>query len=261
MALCSLLCAGMAAAQSVDETAAQDLERVIVTGTRLQLRAAQQSAQEVRVYDRQRIRRSGQTTVADFLATVPEVSVNSNESTFGATTARLRGTREGSTLILINGRRTQAVTADAALIGFFDLNTIPLSMVERIDVLPTGSSAIYGGEALAGVINIVLRSNFEGAEASVGYKSADDTDEHSYSAGVGWSGESASVSLMATYSDRSPLSGADRDITNSSDLRRFGGPNLGSPIFGSPATILATSGNLPGLASSFAAVPPGSSGV
>ena len=59
------------------------------------------------------------------------------------------------------------MTADAALIGFFDLNTIPLSMVERIDVLPTGSSAIYGGEALAGVINIVLRSNFEGAEASI----------------------------------------------------------------------------------------------
>ena len=75
------------------------------------------------------------------------------------------------------------------------------------------------------------------------------------------SGVSASVSLMATYSDRSPLSGADREITNSSDLRRFGGPNLGSPIFGSPATILSTSGNLPQLNSSFAAVPPGSSGV
>lgn len=260
-ALCSLLCVGIAAGQSVDETAAQSLERVIVTGTRLQQRAAEQSAQEVRVYDRPRIQRSGQTTVAEFLATVPEVSINSNESTFGATTARLRGTREGSTLILINGRRTQAVTADAALIGFFDLNTIPLSMVERIDVLPTGSSAIYGGEALAGVINIVLRSNFEGAQASVGYKSADDTDEQNYSAGVGWSGESASVSLMATYSDRSSLSGADREITSSSDLRRFGGPNLGSPIFGSPATVLSTGGNLPGLNASFAAVPPGSSGV
>src|SRR5688572_22023778 len=248
-ALCALLCAGVAAGQSVDETAGQSLERVIVTGTRLQS-AAEQSAQKMRVYDRKRIQRSGQTTMADFLATVPEVSINSNESSFGATTARLRGAREGSTLILINGRRTQAVTADAALIGFFDLNTIPLAMVERIDVLPTGSSAIYGGEALAGVINIVLRSNFEGAEASVGYKSADDTDEHNYAAGVGWSGESTSVSLMATYSDRSPLSGSDRDITSSSDLRRFGGPNLGTPIFGSPATILATSGNLPGLASS-----------
>src|SRR5688572_27984677 len=102
-----MLCAGIAAAQSVDETAAQSLERVIVTGTRLRQRAAEQSAQEVLVYDRPRIQRSGQTTVAEFLATVPEVSINSNESTFGATTARLRGTREGSTLILINGRRTQ----------------------------------------------------------------------------------------------------------------------------------------------------------
>ena len=260
-ALCSLLCAGIAAGQSLDETAAQSLERVIVTGTRLQQRAAEQSAQDIRVYDRPRIQRSGQSTVADFLATVPEVSINSNESTWGATTARLRGAREGSTLILINGRRTQAVTADSALIGFFDLNTIPLTMVERIDVLPSGSSAIYGGEALAGVINIVLRSQFEGAEASVGYKSADDTHEKNYSGGIGWNGESASVSLMATYSDRDPLSGSDRAITNSADYRRFGGPNLGLVPFGTPATILSASGNLPGLSASFAAVPAGSPGI
>jgi iron complex outermembrane recepter protein len=50
------------------------------------------------------------------------------------------------------------------------LNTIPLSMIDRINVLPTGSSAIYGREALAGVVNIVLRSNFDGAETSLGYK-------------------------------------------------------------------------------------------
>ena len=117
----------------------------------------------MRVYDRERIERSGASTLAEFLATIPEASLNSLESTFGATTIRLRGAREGSTLILINGRRTQAVTGGAALIGFFDLSTIPASMVERIDVLPTGSSAIYGGEALAGVVNIVLRSSFTAA--------------------------------------------------------------------------------------------------
>ena len=259
--LCALLCAGVAAGQTVEESAAQSLEHVIVTGTRLGGGRLEESAQDVKVYDRPRIQRSGQSTVADFLATVPEVSINSNESTFGATSARLRGAREGSTLILINGRRTQSITADAALIGFFDLNTIPLSMVERIDVLPTGSSAIYGGEALAGVINIVLRSDFEGAEASIGYKSAANTDEEHYYGGLGWSGKNASVSFMATYSDRNPLSGADREITSSADYRRFGGPNLNSPFFGTPATILATGGNLPGLNSSVAAVPAGSSGI
>src|SRR5258706_10626118 len=124
-------------------------EQVVVTGSRLPASAAQ-SAQDVHVYGRERIESSGRTTLADFLATVPEASINSVESTFGATSVRLRGAREGSTLILINGRRTQAVTGSASLIGFFDLNTIPLSMVERIEVLPTGASAIYCGGALAG---------------------------------------------------------------------------------------------------------------
>src|SRR5687767_2030540 len=168
-ALCALLCVRAALAPPVaGADSRQTVETIVVTGTRL-ASAVEQSFQQVRSYDRSRIEASGQSTVADFLATVPEVSINSLESTFGATSVRLRGAREGSTLILINGRRTQASTGGAALIGFFDLNTIPLSMVERVDVLPTGSSAIYGGEALAGVVNIVLRSGFEGADASVGY--------------------------------------------------------------------------------------------
>ncbi len=235
-------------------------EQVVVTGSRLPAAAAQ-TAQDVHIYGRERIENSGRTTLADFLATVPEASINSVESTFGATSVRLRGAREGSTLILINGRRTQAVTGSASLIGFFDLNTIPLSMVERIEVLPTGSSAIYGGEALAGVVNIVLRSDFSGADVTIGYKSAKNTDEKLAYGGAGWKGDFARASVMMSYSKRSSLSGADRDLTANSDLRRFGGPNLASPFFGVPATIFSVSGNLPGLNSSFAAVPRGSPGV
>ena len=67
--------------------------------------------------------------------------------------------------------------------------------------------------------------------------------------------------MMASYNERSPLFGSDREITASADYRRFGGPNLGSPFYGVPATILSVSGNLPGLNSSFAAVPIGSTGV
>ena len=250
------LCVGVATAQP----AAQGVETIVVTGTRLGL-AVEHSFQEVRTYDRARIDASGQTTVADFLATVPEVSINSLESTYGATSVRLRGAREGSTLILVNGRRTQASTGGAALIGFFDLNTIPLAMIERIDVQSTGSSAIYGGEALAGVVNIVLKSQFDGVEASLGYKSASDTDEELLTGGAGWNWDSASLSVMGSFVERSALSGSEREITSSADYRRYGGPNLGSPFFGAPATILSVSGNLPGLSSSFAAVPPGSTGV
>src|SRR6266446_398472 len=236
------------------------LEKIVVVGSRLP-EAAGQSAQDIHIYDRARIEVSGQATVTDFLATLPEVSLNSAESTNGATTLRLRGAPRGSVLVLINGRRTQPVTGGAAPFGFFDLNTIALSMVERIEVLPTGSSAIYGGDALAGVVNIVLRSNFTGAEASAGYKWAKNIDEKQYYVGAGWSADRFTASIMATYSDRGSLLGKDRDITANPDMRRFGGPNLGNQFFGVPANVSSVSGNLPGLNSSFAAVPVGSSGI
>jgi iron complex outermembrane receptor protein len=257
---CSAIAQSLGADARSSGATSSAVETIVVTGTRLG-QSAERSFQEVRSYDRPRIDASAQTTVADFLATVPEVSINSLESTYGATSVRLRGAREGSTLILVNGRRTQASTGGAALIGFFDLNTIPLAMVERIDVQPTGSSAIYGGEALAGVVNIVLKSQFDGVEAGVAYKSASDTDEELLTAGAGWSGDFASFSIVGSYLERSALSGSEREITSSADYTRFGGPNLGSAFFGSPATILAVAGNLPGLDASFAAVPSGSTGV
>ena len=91
--LCVSLTACAATAQPVDETP----ETIVVTGTRLG-RTAEQAFQQVRAYERARIEASGQSTLADFLATVPEVSINSLESTYGATSVRLRGAREGSTI-------------------------------------------------------------------------------------------------------------------------------------------------------------------
>ena len=236
------------------------LDAVVVTGSRLPP-SEKETSQDVRIYERERIEKSGQSSVAEFLTTLPEVSILSPENATGATTVRLRGAIFGSPLILINGRRTQPVTGGAALFGFFDLSTVPLSLVERIEVLPTGSSAIYGGDALAGVVNIVLRSDFTGAEGGVEYRWADKIDESIIWAGGGWKGESTSFTIMATASHRGSLLGRDREITSDPDLRRFGGPNLGTPTFGVPATVFSTSGNLPGLNSSFAAVPRGSSGV
>ena len=242
------------------QPAPEKLEGIVVVGSRLP-EAAGQSAQDIHIYERERIDRSGQTTVSDFLATLPEVSLNSVVSTFLATSVRLRGAAGGSALILINGRRTQPVTGSAAQNGFFDLNTIPLSMVERVEVLASGSSAIYGGEALAGVVNIVLRSNFTGAEASAGYQWADNTDKKLYYAGAGWNADRFSMSIMATYTEQTSLFGKDREITASPDMRRFGGPNLGNQFYGVPANVSSVSGNLPGLNSAFARVPAGSSGI
>jgi len=239
-------------------SAALLLEQVTVTGTRLGTAA---TGQDVHVYDTPRIEESGQSTVTDFLDTLPEVSLNSVESSALATTVRLRGAISGSALVLINGRRTQDVTGSAATAGFFDLNTIPLPLVKRIEVLPTGSSAIYGGDALAGVVNVVLKSDFTGFTADAGYKFANNTDEKVFSGAAGWKAGAFSFSILGSYSDRSPLYGRDRAITANPDYRRFGGPNLGSQFFGAPANVFSVSGNLPGLNSSFAAVPVGSSGI
>src|SRR5215472_16017312 len=231
-----------------------------VVGSRLPSAEAQ-TAQDVHIYRLERIEQSGQSTVADFLATLPEVSLNSPENTTGFQTVRLRGAIFGAVLVLINGHRTIPVTGGPAPFGFFDLRTIPLSLVERIEILPTGSSAIYGGDALGGVVNIVLRSNFTGAEDGGGYKWAKNTHEWLGCAGGGWKVGDFSLSIMGTYSEATALSGMARDITNNPDMRRFGGPNLGNQFFGVPANVSSVSGNLPGLNSSFAAVPVGSTGI
>jgi len=248
------------AAEGDGDSRLTQTERLVITGSRLPP-AAQQTSQDVLIYDREMIERSGQPTVTEFLQTRPEVSLASPENATGATTVRLRGAIFGSPLVLINGRRTEPVTGGAASFGFFDLSTIPLSLVERIEILPTGSSAIYGGDALAGAVNIVLRSDFTGAEGGIGYRWAKGTDESLVWAGGGWKSDGFSFTIMATASHRTSLLGSERDITNDPDLRRFGGPNLGTPAFGVPATVFSTSGNLPGLSSNTATVPRGSSGV
>src|SRR3546814_7200006 len=84
----------------------------------------------------------------------------------------MRGLPRGTTLVLINGRRA-GDSASYSSSGQFDLSTIPLSLVERIEVLPSGSSAIYGGDGLDGVINIVLRRNTNGLEFRLRQSAAD----------------------------------------------------------------------------------------
>jgi iron complex outermembrane receptor protein len=177
----------------------QQLEGLVVVGSRLPA-AANQTSQDVHIYDEQRIEESGQYSISEFLATLPEVSLATPENATLATTVRLRDAIFGSPLVLINGRRTQPTTGGAPTFGLFDLNTIPLSLVERIEVLPIGSSAIYGGDALAGVVNIVLRSDVTGIEADAGYKWANNTHQTIASLGGGWKSDKLSYSVTQTAS-------------------------------------------------------------
>ena len=239
------------------------LEEVIVTGSRL-ARTASEGPQAVKVLDREKIESSGATTLAELLQTVPEISVANIESSpsagsAGTTTVQLRGLPQGATLVLLNGRRVEATGLSSGT--FFDLNNIPLSAIDRIEILPSGSSAIYGGDALAGVVNIILKKNIGGAEADIQYGGASGTRETRASVDWGWQSSKAAVSVIASYLTRSELLGAERSITANQDYTRFGGPDLRLP-YSTLANIYSIDGsNLPGLPGPEASVPAGSSGV
>src|SRR5215469_4203578 len=156
-----------------------ELEEVLVTGTRLNLTPAE-ATQQIQVFTQEDIERSGQSTAADFLNTLPVTSLivdpGSLQTVNAATGVRLRGLPLGTTLVLIDGRRV-GISGGAAYDDIFDLTNIPLAAVDRIEVLPQGSSAVYGSDAIAGVVNIILKKNFEGFAGAVRYGAADETHE------------------------------------------------------------------------------------
>jgi iron complex outermembrane recepter protein len=243
------------------------VEEIVVVGSRIPT-AVSDSAVPVFVYTRPQIESSGASTVAEFLNTLPQVSVQTtttggSQQFAGATTVQLHGLPAGTTLVLLNGRRVESSTGSQGASGFFDLSQIPLAAVERTEVLPTGSSAIYGGDALGGIVNIVLKKDFQGFEADARYGRTSDGayGDSQFSLAAGWKSSGWSLSLVGLYAKNSELSGDERSITASQDYRRFGGIDARIP-FGNPGNVCSTDGtNLPGLASSCAAIPKGSTGI
>ena len=150
------------------EAAAQPIARVIVTGSNIR-RAEAETASSVLVVNRADIERSGKSTVAELLQTLAVDNQGSVPTSFGngfaagASGISLRGLGTASTLVLLNGRRMAPYgLADDGQKVFADLNVIPTDAVERVEVLKDGASAIYGSDAIAGVVNIILRRDFQG---------------------------------------------------------------------------------------------------
>lgn len=246
--------AGSAAADS--ESANRE---IVVTGSRLGGNAT--PTQNTYVYDRQRIERSGQSTVTGFLNTLSTVGISTNSTAIASAseTVRLHGLPGGATLVMIDGRRMPGSGA-FAFNNTFNLSRLPLAAVERIDVLPEGSSAIYGSDAIAGVVNIILRKDFEGGEINAEYGAASGTDTIRLSGAVGHRWDRGSVSLLATYKRTSNLLGAERSISREGDRRRYGAADQRFAM-SFPGNIFSLSGNLPGLNSPYAAVPDGLTGT
>jgi iron complex outermembrane recepter protein len=247
----------VAANESSDRAAAP--QKIEVTGSRVK-RVETDGALPVNVYTRQDIDKSGQPNLADFLNTLSEVSIGSQQGTLsssrfgGQSTVQLRGLPVGTTLVLVNGRRvpTSGLSADGDI---FNLDLIPFAAVERIEILPVGSSAVYGGDALAGVVNIILKKSFDGWAVDARVGSAKGTNDSGLSLVTGGHFARGSVLLVGAYSRQSPLSAVDRDFFKDADYRRFGGPDARSRSC-TPGTVSTTDGsNLPGLTSSFAGIP------
>jgi iron complex outermembrane receptor protein len=199
------------------------LEEVVSTGTHI--RGVVNDTAPLIVMDRQYIERSGFTSMQQLVDSLPMNfkggSSGATESAeFGAAPAygqnltrgtgfNLRGLGSVATLTLINGRRV----APSAQGQFVDVSTIPMSAVERVEVLSDGASAIYGADAIAGVVNIILRKDYEGAETSLIYGSASDGafDNASLAQTFGTSWDTGNTLLVLEGRRRSALDVKDRD--------------------------------------------------
>jgi iron complex outermembrane receptor protein len=242
------------------------LEEVVVTGSRIPVKA-NEGAQEVKVYTREQIDQSGQTNVGDFLNTLPDVSVANTGNIFQSgngtgSTVQLHGLPVGATLVLLNGRRVET-SGSQQFANFFDLNNIPLAAVERVEVVSEGSSAIYGSNAIAGVVNIIFKNDLNGLAVNAKYGGAVGTHELDGSLAWGKKWDRASLSVVTSSEYQSELRGTQRALTASSNFTAYGGPNNNFPVC-TPGNIFSVDGvtALPGLGTAtYAAVPNGFKGT
>jgi iron complex outermembrane receptor protein len=217
----------------------------------------------MQIFSREDIDALGASTMTDILRYVTQQPNLKPESFLGDGTqfADLRGLGFDTTLVLINGRRTVA-TASAVAANAFDLNSVPLGAVERVEILSDSTSAMYGADAIGGVVNIVLRDDIPEPTLDIDYGAANGgaVERHAAFSASGRYGR-ARGSIVLDYFDRSPLLGRERDLWSSQDFTRFGGMDWRSPT-SSPGNVSSITGeNLPGLSSSFAAIPATTAGA
>lgn len=145
------------------------LQEVVVTGSRIS-RTDVETASPITVLSRDDLEKSGQQNLAEIIRNISAEGQGSLPAAFtagfasGASAISLRGLGVNSTLVLVNGRRMAPYgLADDGVRVFTDLNSLPLEAVERIDIVKDGASAVYGSDAIAGVVNVILRKTYSGA--------------------------------------------------------------------------------------------------
>ncbi|GJM10005.1 MAG: TonB-dependent receptor [Lysobacteraceae bacterium] len=204
-----------------DEDAAQ-LDRVEVTGSRIK-RADIEGANPVLVIQREDIARTGLANIGDVLQqmTISGSAINNlfnapDSGGDGTTRVDIRNLGPDRTLVLVNGRRWVKGTTSSGVSNSVDLSTIPVSIVQRIEVLKDGASAVYGSDAIAGVINIITRGDYDGAEVQgqFGRNDEGDGEVQSFNASVGASSDRGNVYFNAAYTKQEDVFAGDRIISS-----------------------------------------------
>lgn len=238
-----------------------EVSEVVVTGSRID--DGGEGPAPVRVYSREDIDRFGASSlsgVAEYFTQQP-FSFGEWAQRSGAQHFQMRGLGVDTTLVLINGRRAPP-SATSATLNAFDLNSIPLTAVDRIEVLSDSASAIYGADAIGGVVNIILKKDIESPDLYVHYGAvAGGGEERRIGGSIGKSGEQFRAALTVDYFKRGMLVGAEREIWRNQDYSRFGGTDYRVPT-ANPGNVYSLTGEaLPGLTASQASVPAGSTGL
>ena len=239
-----LICSGGMAAFTLGMLAqpamAQDanLQRVEITGSSIK-RASAETASPIQVIGRDELLKSGKASVSEYLQTLTADGAGSLPTGFGngfaagSTAISLRGLGATSTLVLLNGRRLAPFArADDGQKSFTDLSSVPMQIVERIEILKDGASSTYGADAIAGVVNIILRKDFEGTmlKADTGMSGDRDAKQHkaSFTFGKGnLDTDKFNVVVNAEYNKSDSLLNkdrADRAWIGKGDLRAYGYP-------------------------------------
>jgi iron complex outermembrane receptor protein len=209
---------GVQAAYAQEATQTTSMQRVEVTGSRIR-QVDMETAQPIQIVTQEQIQKTGLVTVGDIInnlssASSPDFSkggslVSNPEN--GGQYANLRNLGSNRLLVLVDGKRwTQSVG------GYTDLSTIPAIFIERMEVLKDGASAIYGSDAIAGVVNIILKKTMEGGQISL-YGGANqhkgDGKSKDFSVSYGAGNDKASVIFGLTHTEQGAVWAKDRDIT------------------------------------------------
>ncbi len=253
----------MAAQPVLAQTAPTSLNRVEVTGSAVR-RTDAESALHLQVLTKEDVARTGATSTEELLKTISALSsaggtnnsTGAGTSTYGNSTLSLRGLEAARTLVLVNGRRLATFANGSSAVN---INTIPLSAIERIEVLKDGASSIYGSDAMAGVVNFILTKSFNGVELGVttGTPTASGGGQNNkifLTAGTSKEGSPFSAAVSLSMEKETALFAKDREYTKSGINRPFyaaaatGQGNIEGAVFPGkfPADRQPGFGNSPG---------------